>query len=419
MTNAPETVYLSPVSLRTELFDYGLPARLIAQTPAARRDQSRLLVVDRAAHTVAHHVFADLPHFLRAGDTLFRNTAAVLPARLHAFRPSGGAVECLLLRPEPARGTETWWCLVRPARKLPVGATFAHPDGDFQGKILEQQDGGGALVGFATPTGEPITVVANRLGDVPLPPYIERRGTPDERTADLERYQTVYADRARQVAVAAPTAGLHFTPGLLAAIAAQGVQIADLTLHVGLGTFQPISTDTVDAHAIHHEIYEVPVATQRALFAPPAPRLPAVSRFDKLKTPSQSRGLPSGSNPSSGHNGRRIAVGTTSVRAIEDFLGNQARPPALSLANGSIPSSGADHTYIAEASIFIHPPRVFRGVDALITNFHQPRSTLLCLVAAFLAPGSTDGIAWLKEIYAEAIAREYRFFSYGDAMLIL
>jgi S-adenosylmethionine:tRNA ribosyltransferase-isomerase len=360
------------VGLNTELFDYELPARLIAQTPAACRDQSRLLVVDRAAHTVAHHVFADLPQFLHAGDTLFRNTAAVLPARLHAFRPSGGAVECLLLRPEPSRGTETWWCLVRPAKKLPAGATFAHPGGDFQGKILDQQSGGGALVGFTTRTGEPITVIANRLGDVPLPPYIERRGTPDERAADLERYQTVYADRARQVAVAAPTAGLHFTPGLLAALTAQGVSTADLTLHVGLGTFRPIATDTIEAHAIHREIYELPTVAQRALFR---------------------------------YAGRRIAVGTTSVRAIEDFLENQAGP--------------TDHPCIAEADIFIYPPRVFRGVDALITNFHQPRSTLLCLVAAFLAPGSTDGIAWLKEIYAEAIAREYRFFSYGDAMLIL
>jgi S-adenosylmethionine:tRNA ribosyltransferase-isomerase len=389
---------LLPVTLRTELFDYELPARLIAQTPAACRDQSRLLVVDRTAHTVAHHVFSDLPQFLCAGDTLFRNTAAVLPARLHAFRPSGGAIECLLLRPEPSRGADTWWCLVRPAKKLPMGATFAHPGGDFQGKILEQQSGGGALVSFTTRTGEPIIVIANHLGDVPLPPYIERRGTPDERVADLERYQTVYADRARQVAVAAPTAGLHFTPELLAALSAQGVNTANLTLHVGLGTFRPIATDTVEAHAIHREIYELPVATQRALFR---------------------------------YAGRRIAVGTTSVRAIEDFLENQAGSPALPVLRsfsegGSLPAvslsnppHGVDHACIAEADIFIHPPRVFRGVDALITNFHQPRSTLLCLVAAFLTPGSTDGIAWLKEIYAEAIAREYRFFSYGDAMLIL
>jgi S-adenosylmethionine:tRNA ribosyltransferase-isomerase len=378
------------VGLNTELFDYELPTRLIAQTPSVCRDQSRLLVVDRAAHTVAHHVFADLPKFLSASDTLFRNTAAVLPARLHAFRPSGGAIECLLLRPEPDRDAETWWCLVRPAKKLPVGATFAHPGGDFQGKILEQQSGGGALVSFTTRTGEPLIVIANHLGDVPLPPYIERHGTLDERAADLERYQTVYADRARQVAVAAPTAGLHFTPGLLAALAAQGVQTADLTLHVGLGTFRPIATDTVEAHAIHHEIYELPGTAQHALFR---------------------------------YAGRRIAVGTTSVRAIEDFLETHSTAPALpvlrSLGEGGSQSNGQNHTHISEAAIFIYPPRVFRGVDALITNFHQPRSTLLCLVAAFLAPGSTDGIAWLKEIYAEAIAREYRFFSYGDAMLIL
>jgi len=394
----------SRVSLRTELFDYELPARLIAQTPAASRDQSRLLVVDRAAHTVAHHVFADLPRFLRAGDTLFRNTAAVLPARLRACRPSGGAVECLLLRPEPASGAETWWCLVRPAKKLPVGATFAHPGGDFQGKILEQQSGGGALVGFTTRTGEPIAVMANRLGDVPLPPYIERHGTPGERAADLERYQTVYADRARQVAVAAPTAGLHFTPGLLAALAAQGVLTADLTLHVGLGTFRPIATDTVEAHAIHREIYELPAAAQRALFPPALPVLRSLPAFGGAigdQGFSEVRSLSNGPPAA----GRRIAVGTTSVRAIEAFMENHEEP--------------LDRTHLAEAAVFIYPPRGFRGVDALITNFHQPRSTLLCLVAAFVAPGSTDGIAWLKEIYAEAIAREYRFFSYGDAMLIL
>jgi len=187
----------------------------------------------------------------------------------------------------------------------------------------------------------------------------------------------VYADRDRPVAVAAPTAGLHFTPELLQALAAQGVRTADLILHVGLGTFRPIATATISAHAIHRERYEIPAATQRALFSPatgPAP-------------------------------GRRIAVGTTAVRAIEDFLATQAAP--------------ADRPHLGEAAIYLYPPARFRGVDALITNFHQPRSTLLCLVAAFLTPGSTDGIAWLKEIYAEAVAREYRFFSYGDAMLIL
>ena len=365
--------------LATDLFDYPLPPHLIAQTPAARRDASRLLVVDRATRSLAHHTFAELPRFLRAGDTLFRNTAAVLPARLHAQRPTGGQVECFLLR--PVDGEHTWRCLVKPGRRLAVGAKFSGGQGDFTGEIVGKEPDGSALVRFATRDGEAITAVANRLGDVPLPPYISRpHDTPvaehdAQRSRDLERYQTVYADRARQVAVAAPTAGLHFTPELLATLAAQGVRTADLTLHVGLGTFKPISTPTIEAHEIHQEVYEIPAATQRALFPPLS--------------------------------GRRIAVGTTSVRTIEDFLRRHPNAPATESA------------FIAEATLFLYPPQTFRGVDALITNFHQPRSTLLCLVAAFLTPGSTDGIAWVREIYAEAVRREYRFFSYGDAMLIV
>jgi len=370
------------VPLATELFDYELPPHLVAQTPAARRDQSRLLVVDRRTRSVAHHTFAELPKFLRAGDTLFRNNAAVLPARLHALRPTGGRVECFLLR--PIEGEHTWRCLVRPGRRLGVGATFAHPGGAFAGEIVGKEADGTVLVRFTTHAREPITAIANQLGDVPLPPYITRRDDDPpvehaaQRARDLERYQTVYADRARQVAVAAPTAGLHFTPELLAALATQGIRAADITLHVGLGTFKPIATATVEQHDIHREIYEMPAATQRALF-PPLP-------------------------------GRRIAVGTTSVRAIEDFLAMHTAPAA---------QESSDATHVVEAAIFVYPPRTFRGVDALITNFHQPRSTLMCLVAAFLTPGSIDGIAWLRALYAEAIAREYRFFSYGDAMLIL
>ena len=356
--------------LPATLFDYDLPPGLIAQVPTARRDQSRLLVVDRAARTLAHRTFADLPEFLRAGDTLFRNNAAVLPARLHAQRPTGGKVECFLLR--PIDGGQTWRCLIKPGKKLPVGATFAHPTGAFTGEILAKEADGSADVRFTTLTGEPIGTVARQLGEVPLPPYIVR--TDDSRRAeDLERYQTVYADRTHQVAVAAPTAGLHFTPELLAALGTHGVHTAEVTLHVGLGTFKPITTETIEEHQIHRELYELPAATQRALFPPLA--------------------------------GRRIAVGTTTVRSIEDFLSSHHAP--------------TEQTHLAEAALFIHPPRLFRGVDALITNFHQPRSTLLCLTAAFLTPGSTDGIAWLREVYAEAIVREYRFFSYGDAMLIL
>lgn len=235
------------------------------------------------------------------------------------------------------------------------------------------------MVRFNTLHGEPITAVANRLGDVPLPPYIERK-TDDppalheaQRARDLERYQTVYADRAKQVAVAAPTAGLHFTPELLETIRKNGVRTADVTLHVGLGTFKPLTTYTVEEHTIHREAYELPTNTQHALFPPRA--------------------------------GRRIAVGTTTVRTIEDFLSSHGAP--------------LDQPYIGEAGIFIFPPRPFQGVDALITNFHQPRSTLLCLVASFLTPGSTEGISWLREIYATAIASEYRFLSYGDAMFIM
>lgn len=357
--------------LAADLFDYSLPSRLIAQTPSARRDQSKLLVVDRASRALSHQRFLDLPAFLRAGDVLIRNNAAVLPARLHAQRPTGGQVECFLLRPmaEP----EVWECLLKPGKKLPIGATFAHPSGAFTGTILAKDTvAGSAVVRFSTADHEPIVSVACRLGDVPLPPYIERTGD-SGRGFDLERYQTVYAEDSRRVAVAAPTAGLHFTPELLSTLEAHRVGTAEVTLHVGLGTFKPITTSTVDAHVIHREIYELPVATQRVLFPP--------------------------------FQGRRVAVGTTSVRSIEDFLCSYSAP--------------RDSVHLAEAGIFIYPPYTFRGVDALITNFHQPRSTLLCLVAAFLTPGSTEGISWLQEIYREAISREYRFFSYGDAMLIL
>ncbi len=370
------------------------------------------MVVNRATREVVHARFSDLPRWLRAGDTLFRNNAAVLPARLHAWRPTGGAVECFLLRPDPARGEgengisggvgegrgagDVWWCLVRPGKKLPVGATFAHGR-EFCGMVLEKDGEGAALVRFTMPGGGgSITEIANRLGDVPLPPYIARggdaEGRAEERARDIERYQTVYADRTRQVAVAAPTAGLHFTPELLAQLAGQGVGTADITLHVGLGTFKPIATATIEEHPIHREIYEIPPATQRALLAPA---------------------------------GRRIAVGTTTVRTVEDFLARRAAVPVTERAGEGTGAEeragggGGGLAYIAEAGIYIYPPRTFRGVDALVTNFHQPRSTLMCLVSAFLTPGSTDGIAWLRELYAEAIAREYRFFSYGDAMLIL
>lgn len=358
----------------THRLDYRLPDELIAQRPAQHRDRSRLLVVDRAARSVSHRMFDELPGFLRAGDTLLRNNASVLPARLRGRRSTGGKVECLLLRNAggtPGEG-ETWRCLVRPGRRLPVGATFEAGDGALAGTITGVLEDGSAMVRLVARGGESVVQAANRIGDVPLPPYIVRKDD-SSREEDRERYQTVYADSGRQTAVAAPTAGLHFTRRLLGEIYALGVRTADLTLHVGLGTFRPISTDTVEEHPIHSEVYEIPADTQRELFPRPG--------------------------------GRRIAVGTTTVRSIEDFLEGHAAPLRLA--------------HLAETSLFIYPPREFRGIDALITNFHQPRSTLLCLVAAFLAPGSTDGIGWLMEIYAEAISARYRFLSYGDAMLIL
>ena len=393
--------------VNTDLFDYPLPERLIAQQPAQRRDESRLLVVDRQTRTLAHRRFRDLPEYLRTGDTLFRNNAAVIPARLHAVRPTGGAVECLLLRPAvsgqqsavssqsseqspqvsglKSQVSEGWWCLLRPGKKLPLDTTFGR-EGIFTGTVLEKTADGLARVSFATTDGD-IIAVANRIGEMPLPPYITGHDSEEAHRTDRERYQTVYADRGHQVAAAAPTAGLHFTPELLATLAAQGVAFADLTLHVGLGTFRPITTERIEDHAIHREVYEIPAATQRALFA---------------------------------GKGRRIAVGTTSVRSIEDWLSrNPEGHREASAGSRSDPAFRPQGDFMGEAGIYLYPPREFLGVDALITNFHQPRSTLLCLVSAFLTPGSTDGIAWLKEIYAEAVAREYRFFSYGDAMLIL
>jgi S-adenosylmethionine:tRNA ribosyltransferase-isomerase len=358
----------------TDRLDYRLPAELIAQAPTERRDGSRLLVVDRVSRAISHHKFSDLPGFLRAGDTLLRNNASVLPARLRCQRPTGGKVECLLLRKMSGGkdGRETWQCLVRPGRRLSAGAAFKSEDGALSGEVTVGLEDGSVLVRFSTREGETVAEAANKIGDIPLPPYIAR---PDDsrREEDRERYQTVYADRGRQVAAAAPTAGLHFTPALLSQIQSLGVRTGDLTLHVGLGTFRPIATDTVEAHRIHGELYEIPDPTQRMLFPPLS--------------------------------GRRIAVGTTTVRSIEDFLARHDAP--------------LGHAHLAEAAAYIYPPRAFKGVDALVTNFHQPRSTLLCLVATFLAPGTYDGIDWLMEIYAEAVSNRYRFFSYGDAMLIL
>lgn len=357
--------------MESSLFDYYLPPERIAQVPASRRDASRLLVVHRAEHRIEHRKFSDIPEYLGPNDLVFRNNARVLPARLFAERSSGGRVECLLLRPASDDGLE-WWTLLRPGKRLPPGATF-HSPGLFQATVAAKNEAAEYRVRFQLDRHPSVAAMAEDAGKIPLPPYIARDQQDPRDDADKSRYQTVYAAAEKSVAAAAPTAGLHFSPEIIAALEQRGARFHDLSLHVGMGTFKPLETDSVEQHQIHREIYEIPVATQQAI-REPAGR-------------------------------RRVCIGTTSVRTIEDYL--RKAPTATA------------QPYLGEADLFIYPPRAFLGVEALLTNFHLPRSTLLCLVAAFLDPQGAAGIDWLREIYAEAIRQEYRFLSYGDAMLIL
>lgn len=362
--------------MNISLFDYHLPTELIAQEPAAQRDASKLMVVDRRSRSVNHARFSEIGDFLPGDARLFRNNAAVLKARIFGLRPTGGRVECLLL--QPAENPETWWCLLKPGKKTLSAGSFGLP-GDYQARVLEAGVNGTYKVRFETARNECVIDLSERLGTMPLPPYIERSPRDPRGASDNERYQTVYADFQKRIAVAAPTAGLHFTPDLIESLLQRGNRFYDLTLQVGIGTFHPIQVEDVTEHAIHHEWYEIPAEA-----------------FTALQKTSE---------------GPRVAVGTTSVRSIEDALRRFERAPKSCLTkSGSIQ---------AEADIYIYPPAHFAGVDALITNFHLPKSTLLCLVSAFLCPGCDEGIAWLQELYAEAIRLKYRFYSYGDAMLIL
>lgn len=362
--------------MNISLFDYHLPADRIAQEPAAVRDASRLMVVDRKTRSVTHTQFSEIGKYLPAQPRFFRNNAAVLKARLFGQRPTGGKVECLLL--QPAEDAQTWWCLLKPGKKTLNAGQFGLP-GEYQAEVLEAGSNGNYRVRFYPERAESITDLSERLGILPLPPYIERSKDDPRRSNDNERYQTVYADFDQRIAVAAPTAGLHFTPDLIAELEQQGASFHDLTLQVGIGTFHPIQVERIEDHNIHHEWYQIPAAA-----------------FAALKDASA---------------GPRIAVGTTSVRSIEDAMRRSQRAPESCLT-----PTGAVQ---AEADIYIYPPAEFAAIDGMITNFHLPKSTLLCLVASFLTPGSEDGIAWLKELYAEAIDHKYRFYSYGDAMLIL
>ncbi len=351
-------------------FEYLLPDELIAQSPVARRDASRLMVLDRPAGAIRHHQFSDLSHLLVPGDLLVLNNSKVLPARLRAQKkPSGGAFEILLLE-EIARND--WWCLLRPAKRAPIGSPISlhFPTGEpagIEAVVTAKLEDGSRRIRFQ---GVPdIRLELDRLGEIPLPPYIKRplRPTPE----DSQRYQTVYASPPGSVA--APTAGLHFTQELLDRLKSSGVTTAEVTLHVGPGTFAPVKEDNLHLHKMHEERYEVSEEAAEAV----------------KRAKSEKR--------------RVIAVGTTSARVLES---------AASAESGGI-NSGAGRT-----RIFIHPPYRFKIVDGLITNFHLPRSTLLMLVSALASPGKLDGRDFILRAYAEAIRERYRFYSYGDAMLI-
>lgn len=359
--------------MKTDDLEFPLPAELIAQVPASRRDESRLLVYDRATGEITHTVFRGIARFLPDRSRLFRNNATVFKARLAGRRVGGGDVECLLLEPNGPEGAFS--CLLRPGKRLAPGKTFTIGE-TIEAHVLDRDPEGVFTVKFFQGE-EPVDAMtlAAQYGTMPLPPYIRRMQGHDDRLDNLdpERYQTVYANPRQKVAAAAPTAGLHFTPELIEALVQRGADFHDLTLSVGLGTFQPISSDTLEGHRMHEELYTIPSKTVELLRKP-------------------------GNRP-------RVMVGTTSVRSCEDFM---LKCP---------PERTGD--WSARSRLFIKPPYDFKATDHLITNFHLPRSTLLCLVAAFLDPGGENGLDTLKRLYTEAVKERYRFFSYGDSMLIL
>jgi len=357
--------------VRTADFNFDLPPGLIAQHPAPHRDESRLLVLHRASGAVEHRRFRELPGFFRAGDVLVLNNSRVIPARLRGTNArTGGKFEILLLE---ENAPNDWWVMLRPGKSARVGTQIVLSDNGqataIRATVAEVNNHGHRRLQFS---GTPdISRELDQLGEVPLPPYITR-ASPDEMDEDKERYQTIFA--RTNGSVAAPTAGLHFTQPLLDEIRACGVKICFVTLHVGPGTFAPVKTETLAAHKMHEERFELGEETVREVNA-------------------------------ARNSGRRvIAVGTTTVRVLESVAAR---------------NDGKLNVYKGRTNIFIYPKFNFRIVDALLTNFHLPGSTLLMLVSAFAAPGETCGREIVLSAYQEAIRNRYRFFSYGDAMLIL
>lgn len=343
-----------------DAYDYVLPPGLIAQAPLAERDTSRLMVLRRGQPGWTHRRFHELPDLLPAGCLLVCNNTRVIPARLKGRRDGGGAVEALLVDEEaPGR----WRAMVKPARRLKPGQGLRFADGAVTARCVERTPEGYWRLDFDEP--ETFRRRLEAAGETPLPPYILRQdATPEQKRQDRDAYQTVYASRPG--AVAAPTAGLHFTPGLLRTLEARGIERVEVTLHVGPGTFVPMQVDDPAQHTMHAEAFEVPAATARRILAARAEGRPV------------------------------IAVGTTSVRSLEAWA-RQGFPPE----------------YAGSTSLFIYPPFEFLATHGMITNFHLPRSTLLMLVAAF------HGRERVLAAYAEAVERGYRFFSFGDAMIIL
>ena len=340
-------------------FDYELPEELIAQEPLARRDASRMLILNRASQTWHDSQFASLPDHLRANDILVLNNTRVFPARLHGKRsPSGGAVELLLLREiEP----NLWQTLTRPARRLQKGERIVFGSSKLQAQVIESLEGGVRVIRFEP--GRDLPGLINQIGETPLPPYIKReQGSAD---GDRERYQTIYANQ--RGAIAAPTAGLHFSPEVLAQVKELGVQVTELTLHVGYGTFEPVRVDNVNSHAVAPEWFSITDQAAQSI------------------------------NRARAEGCRIFAVGTTTARALESAAG-----PTGEIAAGS-----------GFTNLTIIPGYGFRVVDALLTNFHLPRSSLLILVSAFA------GRELVLSAYRHAVTKAYRFYSYGDCTLIL